>query len=132
MIYALCFIQEYAGGLSMRQQQRILHRAADKLGWWITQEVIVEASAAQKSFALRPGVPEMLQDAAVHDFDVVLVVDKDHLACSRTELEGMLAALLQNNIHTFGARNGQWIEPGGRHWMWLPGFELPEDEDEFL
>lgn len=108
-----------------------MERAARKLGWWITQEVIVEASAAQMSFALRPGVPQMLQDAAVHDFDVVLVMDKDHLACNDAEFEGVLAALKPNNIHLFGARDGYWIETRGRRWPVVFENDRAEDEDIF-
>ena len=28
---------------------------------------------------------------------------------------------------TFGARNGQWIEPAGRHWMVLPGYDETDE-----
>ena len=41
----------------------------------------------------------------------------------------LLASLLPCGIHTFSAKGGHWIEPGGRRWMVLPGYdeeELPE------
>lgn len=46
-----------------------------------------------------------------------------HLYCGRPELEGLLASLLHYGIHTFGAKDGNWIEPGGRRWMVLPGYD---------
>lgn len=44
-------------------------------------------------------------------------------------IEGLLASLLPYNVHTFSAKGGHWVEPGGRRWMVLPGYdeeELPE------
>lgn len=35
----------------------------------------------------------------------------------------LLASLLHYGIHTFGAKDGNWIEPGGRRWMVLPGYD---------
>ena len=53
----------------------------------------------------------------------LIVTDIPHLHCSRAELDGLLMSLLQYGVHTFGANDGQWIEPGGRHWMALPGYD---------
>lgn len=130
MKMALCYIQEYAGGLSMRQQQRILQKAARKLGWRICDEYISEAGSELAPIALRPEMQNMLKDAAEYQIDAILVVDQGHLACEKCELEGLLATLLQNDVHLFAVRTGCWIEPAGRHWMWLPGFDRPEDDDD--
>ena len=31
--------------------------------------------------------------------------------------------VISTAIHTFGAKDGNWIEPGGRRWMVLPGYD---------
>ena len=91
--------------------------------------LFAQAGSDDRQPSLRPGVPDRLKLAAEGAFDVLVVADSDMLRCSQPELEGLLASLLPYNIHTFSAKGGHWVEPGGRRWMVLPGYdeeELPE------
>lgn len=120
----ICFIQETKDSdLTMRQQQLLCRRALRKLRWWCCQEIFAQAGTEDASLSLRPGMQEILRNAIARDFDVLLVVDQAHLRCSQAEMDALLATLLENGIHTFGARDGHWIEPGGRHWMVLPRYD---------
>ena len=56
-----------------------------------------------------------------------MITDVEHLHCSDAELQGFLMALLQNGVHTFSARSGRWVEPGGRHWMVMPGYDEADE-----
>ena len=85
--------------------------------------VIYQADGKRAHMSLRPGMVELLHAAANGEADVLVVVDAAHLYCGRPELEGLLASLLHYGIHTFGAKDGNWIEPGGRRWMVLPGYD---------
>ena len=97
----ICFIQESKDAdLTMRQQQLVCHRALRKLQWDCSLDAVSSGEA-----------------------DVLLVVDVAHLHCGQAELDGLLTTLLQYGVHTFDANNGHWIEPGGRRWMALPGYD---------
>ena len=121
---AICFIQETKDAdLTMRQQQLLCCRALRKLLWRCEVELFAQAGTEQASLALRPGMADLLKLAARGRVDVLVVVDAGHLYCSRAELDGLLTTLLQYGVHTFGARAGNWIEPGGRRWMALPGYD---------
>lgn len=121
---AICFIQEVKDSdLTMRQQQLICHRAPRKLQWACELELFAQAGSEAQPLSLRPGMVDLLRAAAASEVDVLMVVDVEHLHCGQAELDGLLMSLLQYGIHTFGAKNGQWIEPGGRHWMILPGYD---------
>ncbi len=115
---AICFIQEVKDSdLTMRQQQLICHRALRKLQWPCVMELL----------SLRPGMVDLMRAAAAGEVDVLMVIDTEHLHCGQAELDGLLMSLLQYGIHTFGAKNGQWIEPAGRHWMVLPGYDETDE-----
>ena len=106
---AICFIQETKDSdLTQRQQQLICHRALRKLLWPCVWELFAQAGT---------------EEQPAGEVDVLIVTDIPHLHCSRAELDGLLMSLLQYGVHTFGANDGQWIEPGGRHWMALPGYD---------
>ena len=121
---AICFIQETKeADLTMRQQQLVCRRALRKLLWRCEAELFAQAGTEQASLALRPGMTELLKMAALGRVDVLVVVDAGHLYCSRAELDCLLTTLLQYGVHTFGARDGSWIEPGGPRWMTLPGYD---------
>lgn len=64
-----------------------------------------------------------MRAAATGEAEVLVITDVEHLHCSDAELQGFLMALLQNGVHTFSARSGHWVEPGGRHWMVMPGYD---------
>lgn len=124
---AICFIQEAKDSdLTMRQQQLICHRALRKLLWPCELELFAQAGTEEQPLSLRPGMVDLLRAAAAGEVDVLVVTDIPHLHCGRAELDGLLMSLLQYGVHTFGANNGQWIEPGGRHWMILPGYDCEE------
>lgn len=127
---AVCFIQEVKDAtLSLRQQLLLCRRVFRKEQWPCVMELFAQAGTEERPLSLRPGVPELLKMAAEGAFDVLVVADTDLLRCSQPELEGLLASLLPYNIHTFSAKGGHWVEPGGRRWMVLPGYdeeELPE------
>ena len=121
---AICFIQETKeADLTMRQQQLVCRRALRKLLWRCEAELFAQAGTEQASLALRPGMTELLKMAALGRVDVLVVVDAGHLYCSRAELDCLLTTLLQYGVHTFGARDGSWSEPGGRRWRTLPGYD---------
>ena len=125
---AICFIQETKDSdLTMRQQQLICHRALRKLLWSCELELFAQAGSEAQPLSLRPGMVDLLRAAAAGGMDVLVVTDIPHLHCGRAELDGLLMSLLQYGIHTFGAKNGQWIEPGGRHWMILPGYDETDE-----
>lgn len=121
---AICFIQETKDSdLTQRQQQLICHRALRKLLWPCVWELFAQAGTEEQPISLRPGMVDLMRAAAAGEVDVLIVTDIPHLHCSRAELDGLLMSLLQYGVHTFGANDGQWIEPGGRHWMALPGYD---------
>lgn len=66
---------------------------------------------------------ELLRSAADGEFDVLLIVDAEHLFCSPAEIECLLSTLLRSGVHTFCAKSGHWLEPNGRHWMVLPNYD---------
>ena len=94
-------------------------RSAQTAVW----ELFAQAGSEAQPLSLRPGMVDLLRAAAASEVDVLMVLDVEHLHCGQAELDGLLMSLLQYGIHTFGAKNGQWIEPGGRHWMILPGYD---------
>ena len=113
---AICFIQETKDSdLTQRQQQLICHRALRKLLWPCVWELFAQAGTEEQPISLRPGMVDLMRAAAAGEVDVLIVTDIPHLHCSRAELDGLLMSLLQYGVHTFGANDGQWIEPGGRH-----------------
>ena len=61
--------------------------------------------------------------AAAGGVDGLIVTDIPHMQCSRAKMDGLHMSLVQYGVHTFGANDGQWIEPGGRHWLLLPGYD---------
>ena len=125
---AVCFIQEVKDtDLTMRQQQLICRRALRKLLWPCTWEWIAQAGTEEQPISLRPGVTELMQAAASGEAEVLVITDVEHLHCSDAELQGFLMALLQNGVHTFSARSGRWVEPGGRHWMVMPGYDESDE-----
>ena len=85
--------------------------------------MFAQAGTEEQPLSLRPGMVDLLRAAAAGEVDVLVVTDIPHLHCGCAELDGLLMSLLQYGVHTFGANNGQWIEPGGRHWMVLPGYD---------
>lgn len=109
--------------MTQRQQQLICHRALRKLLWPCVWELFAQAGTEEQPISLRPGMVDLMRAAAAGEVDVLIVTDIPHLHCSRAELDGLLMSLLQYGVHTFGANDGQWIEPGGRHWMALPGYD---------
>ena len=122
---AVCFIQEISNSdLTLWQQILLCRKALRKLRWPCVQEYYAQAGTEEQPLSLRPGMSELLRAAAAGEVDVLLVIDTGHLHCGRPELEGLLATLLQYGIHTFGVKSG-WIEPGGRRWMALPGYDEP-------
>ena len=124
---AICFIQEIKDtDLTMRQQQLVCHRALRKLQWTCDQELFAQAGTEAQPLMLRPGMVELLHAVSGGEADVFLVVDAAHLCCGQAELDGLLMTLLQYGVHTFSALNGHWIEPGGRRWMALPGYDEEE------
>lgn len=121
---AICFMQEVKeGDLTIREQMLVCRRALRKLRWPCVLELFAQAGTEEQPLSLRPGMVELLHAAANGEADVLVVVDAAHLYCGRPELEGLLASLLHYGIHTFGAKDGNWIEPGGRRWMVLPGYD---------
>ena len=125
---AVCFIQEVKDtDLTMRQQQLICHRALRKLLWPCAWEWIAQAGTEEQPISLRPGVADLMRAAATGEAEVLVITDVVHLHCSDAELQGFLVALLQNGVHTFSARNGRWVEPGGRHWMVMPGYDETDE-----
>lgn len=114
---AICFIQEVKDSdLTMRQQQLICHRALRKLQWPCVMELFAQAGSEAQPLSLRPGMVDLMRAAAAGEVDVLMVIDAEHLHCGQAELDGLLMSLLQYGIHTFGARNGQWIEPAATGW----------------
>lgn len=101
----------------------VCRRALRKLRWPCVLELFAQAGTEEQPLSLRPGMVELLHAAANGEADVLVVVDAAHLYCGRPELEGLLASLLHYGVHTFGAKDGNWIEPGGRRWMVLPGYD---------
>lgn len=121
---AVYFIQETKNAdLTMRQQQLLCLRAARRLRWYCCEAVFAEAGTEAASLALRPGMQELLRSAADGEFDVLLIVDAEHLFCSPAEIECLLSTLLRSGVHTFCAKSGHWLEPNGRHWMVLPNYD---------
>ena len=121
---AICFIQEVKDSdLTLCQQQLICHRALRKLQWPCAMELFAQAGSEAQPISLRPGMVDLMRAAAAGEVDVLMVIDVEHLHCGQAELEGLLMSLLQFGIHTFGAKNGWWIEPSSRHWMVLPGYD---------
>lgn len=116
---------KYLEQLKVQQTERMLvcRRALRKLRWPCVLELFAQAGTEEQPLSLRPGMVELLHAAANGEADVLVVVDAAHLYCGRPELEGLLASLLHYGIHTFGAKDGNWIEPGGRRWMVLPGYD---------
>ena len=109
---AICFIQETKDSdLTQRQQQLICHRALRKLLWPCVWELFAQAGTEEQPISLRPGMVDLMRAAAAGEVDVLIVTDIPHLHCSRAELDGLLMSLLQYGVHTFGANDGQWIEP---------------------
>lgn len=128
MMRAVCFIQEIKDAdLTMRQQQLICRRALRKLLWPCAWEWIAQAGTEEQPISLRPGVAELMRAAATGEAEVLVITDVEHLHCSDAELQGFLMALLQNGVHTFSARSGRWVEPGGRHWMVMPGYDEADE-----
>ena len=77
---AVYFIQETKNAdLTMRQQQLLCLRAARRLRWYCCEAVFAEAGTEAASLALRPGMQELLRSAADGEFDVLLIVDAEHL-----------------------------------------------------
>lgn len=100
---AICFIQEVkSGDLTMQQQILICRKALRKLRWPCVQELYAQAGTEDQPLTLRPGMMELLRAVADGEADVLIVVDANHLYCGRPELEGLLASLLQYDVHTFG------------------------------
>ena len=121
---AVYFIQETKNAdLTMRQQQLLCLRAARRLRWYCCEAVFAEAGTEAAALALRPGMQELLRSAADGEFDVLLIVDAEHLFCSPAEIECLLSTLLRSGVHTFCAKSGHWLEPNGRHWMVLPNYD---------
>ena len=124
---AICFIQEAKDSdLTMRQQQLICHRALRKLLW-----------PASWSCSPRPVPRKQRSHCAPAWWTCCGLPRRARWTCwssptSRTctaaapNWTALLMSLLQYGVHTFGANNGQWIEPGGRHWMILPGYDFEE------
>ena len=111
---AVYFIQETKNAdLTMRQQQLLCLRAARRLRWYCCEAVFAEAGTEAASLALRPGMQELLRSAADGEFDVLLIVDAEHLFCSPAEIECLLSTLLRSGVHTFCAKSGHWLEPNG-------------------
>lgn len=109
---AICFMQEVKeGDLTIREQMLVCRRALRKLRWPCVLELFAQAGTEEQPLSLRPGMVELLHAAANGEADVLVVVDAAHLYCGRPELEGLLASLLHYGIHTFGAKDGNWIEP---------------------
>lgn len=124
---AICFIQEVKDSdLTMRQQQLICHRALRKLQWLCVLELFAQVGTEDTPISLRPGMVDLLRTVSNGEANVLVVVDAAHLHCGQAELDGLLTTLLQYDVHTFGALDGHWIEPGGRHWMHLPGYDEEE------
>ena len=122
---AICFIQEAQNSdLTLQQQVLLCRRALRKLRWPCVEELYAQAGTEDCPLSMRPGISDLQRAAAAHEADVLLVVDAGHLHCDRPELEELLSTLLQHGIHTFGAKSASWIEPGGRHWMTLPGYGI--------
>ena len=113
----------------MRQQQLLCLRAARRLRWYCCEAVFAEAGTEAASLALRPGMQELLRSAADGEFDVLLIVDAEHLFCSQAEIEGLISTLLRSGVHTFCAKSGHWLEPNGRHWMVLPNYDSINMDD---
>ena len=42
-----------------------------------------------------------MRSAADGEFDVLLIVDAEHLFCSQAEIEGLISTLLRSGVHTF-------------------------------
>lgn len=81
---AVYFIQETKNAdLTMRQQQLLCLRAARRLRWYCCEAVFAEAGTEAASLALRPGMQELLRSAADGEFDVLLIVDAEHLFAVR-------------------------------------------------
>lgn len=124
---AICFIQETKDSdLTLRQQQLICRHALRKLLWPCAWEWIAQAGTEDRPISLRPGMAELMRAAATGEAEVLVITDVEHLHCGDAELQGLLMALLQNGVHTFSACKGCWVEPGGRHWMPLPGYDESE------
>lgn len=104
-------------------EQLLCLRAARRLRWYCCEAVFAEAGTEAASLALRPGMQELLRSAADGEFDVLLIVDAEHLFCSPAEIECLLSTLLRSGVHTFCAKSGHWLEPNGRHWMVLPNYD---------
>ena len=125
---AICFIQEIKDAdLTLRQQQLICRRALRKLLWPCAWEWIAQAGTEERPVSLRPGMAELMRAAATGEAQVLVITDIEHLHCREAELQGRLRALRQNCVHTFSANRGCWVEPGGRHWMTLPGYDGSEE-----
>ena len=96
---AVYFIQETKNAdLTMRQQQLLCLRAARRLRWYCCEAVFAEAGTEAASLALRPGMQELLRSAADGEFDVLLIVDAEHLFCSPAEIECLLSTLLRSGV----------------------------------
>lgn len=127
---AVYFIQETKNAdLTMRQQQLLCLRAARRLRWYCCEAVFAEAGTEATSLALRPGMQELLRSATDGEFDVLLIVDAEHLFCTQAEIEGLISTLLRSGVHTFCAKSGHWLEPNGRHWMVLPNYDSINMDD---
>ena len=72
---------------------------------------------------------ELLRSATDGEFDVLLIVDAEHLFCTQAEIEGLISTLLRSGVHTFCAKSGHWLEPNGRHWMVLPNYDSINMDD---
>ena len=115
---AICFIQETKDSdLTQRQQQLICPpRPAQNCCGPACGNCSPRPAPRNSRSRCGPGMVDLMRAAAAGEVDVLIVTDIPHLHCSRAELDGLLMSLLQYGVHTFGANDGQWIEPGGRHW----------------
>lgn len=115
---AVYFIQETKNAdLTMRQQQLLCLRAARRLRWYCCEAVFAEAGTETASLALRPGMQELLRSAADGEFDVLLIVDAEHLFCSQAEIEGLISTLLRSGVHTFCAKAATgWNQTADTGW----------------
>ena len=97
---AVYFIQETKNAdLTMRQQQLLCLRAARRLRWYCCEAVFAEAGTEAASLALRPGMQELLRSATDGEFDVLLIVDAEHLFCASAAGNTLAAGFILRKIH---------------------------------
>ena len=122
---AICFIQEAQNSdLTLQQQVLLCRRALRKLRWPCVEELYAQAGTEDRPLSMRPGISDLQRAAAAHEADVLLVVDAGHLHCNRRNWKNCFPLCYSTAFILSGAKSGFWIEPGGRHWMTLPGYGI--------